>query len=100
MQFHVAIARDSGADQAAQALITSVREAFGRTSPDLVCLFFSPHYAGASREFETLHRQLTPQVMVGCMGEGVIGPFEEYENKSVVTLWATQLPAVRMALFI
>ncbi len=100
MQFHVAIACDSGAAQAAQALITSVREAFGRTSPDLVCLFFSPHYAGASRELvETLHRQLTPQVMVGCMGEGVIGPFEEYENKSVVILWAAHLPAVRMVPF-
>ena len=100
MQFHVAIARESGAGQAAQALITSVREAFGRTSPDLICLFFSPHYAGASRELvETLHRQLTPQVMVGCMGEGVIGPSEEYENKSVVILWAAQLPAVRMVPF-
>ncbi len=97
MQFHVAIARESDADQAAQALVASVREAFGRTSPDLICLFFSPHYANASQELvETLHRQLAPHVMVGCMGEGVIGPFEEYEDASVVTLWAAQLPGVRM----
>ena len=97
MQFHVAIARESDADQAAQALVASVREAFGRTSPDLICLFFSPHYANASQELvETLHRQLVPRVMVGCMGEGVIGPFEEYEDASVVTLWAAQLPGVRM----
>lgn len=100
MQFHVAIARDSGAEQAAQALIASVREAFGRTSPDLVCLFFSPHYANASRELvETLHRELAPRVMVGCMGDGVIGPVEEYENTSVVTLWAAQLPEVRIVPF-
>ncbi len=98
MQFHVAIARESGAEQAAQVLITSVRDAFGRTSPDLICLFFSPHFANASGELvETLHRQLSPRVMVGCMGEGVIGPFEEYENTSVVTLWAAHLPAIRMA---
>ena len=100
MQFHVAIARDSGADQAAQALIASVREAFGRTSPDLVCLFFSPHYAKTARELvETLHLELAPRVMVGCMGDGVIGPAEEYENTSVVTLWAAQLPEVRMVPF-
>ena len=100
MQFHVAIARESGADQAAQALITSVREAFGRTSPDLICLFFSPHYASALGELvETLQRELAPRVMVGCMGEGVIGPFEEYENASVVTLWAAQLPGVRIVPF-
>lgn len=100
MQFHVAIARDSGADQAAQALIASVREAFGRTAPDLVCLFFSPHYANASRELvETLHRELAPRVMVGCMGDGVIGPVEEYENTSVVSLWAARLPEVRMVPF-
>lgn len=100
MQFHVAIARDSGAEQAAQALITSVREAFGQTSPDFVCLFFSPHYASASGELvETLQRELAPRVMVGCMGEGVIGPFEEYENASVVTLWAAQLPGVRIVPF-
>ena len=100
MQFHVAIARDSGADQAAQALIASVREAFGRTAPDLICLFFSPHYANASRELvETLHRELSPRVMVGCMGDGVIGPVEEYEHTSVVSLWAAELPGVRMVPF-
>lgn len=100
MQFHVAIARDSGAEQAAQALTASVREAFGRTAPDLVCLFFSPHYANASRELvETLHRELAPRVMVGCMGDGVIGPVEEYENTSVVSLWAARLPEVRMVPF-
>ena len=97
MQFHVAIARESGADQAAQALVASVREAFGPTAPDLICLFFSPHYANASGELvERLQRQLAPRVMVGCMGEGVIGPSEEYENASVVSLWAAQLPAARM----
>ena len=100
MQFHVAIARDSGAEQAAQALTASVREAFGRPAPDLVCLFFSPHYANASRELvETLHRELAPRVMVGCMGDGVIGPVEEYENTSVVSLWAARLPEVRMVPF-
>ena len=100
MQFHVAIARESGAVQAAQTLVASVHEAFGPTSPDLVCLFFSPHYANASSDLvETLNRQLAPRVMVGCMGEGVIGPSEEYENASVVTLWAAQLPMVRLVPF-
>ncbi len=100
MQFHVAIARDSDAAQVAQALITSVREVFGQTPLDLACLFFSPHYADASHELvDALYRQLAPRVMVGCMGEGVIGPAEEYENKSVVTLWVAHLPAVQMAPF-
>ena len=100
MQFHVAIARESGAEQAAQALVASVREAFGPTSLDLICLFFSPQYANASSDLvETLNRQLAPRVMVGCMGESVIGPSEEYENSSVVILWAAQLPGVRMVPF-
>ncbi len=97
MQFHVAIARDSGADQASQALITSVREAFGHRVVDLACLFFSPHYAESAGELvHSIHRQLAPGVMVGCMGEGIIGFAEEYEDKPVVILWVAHLPGVQV----
>jgi small ligand-binding sensory domain FIST len=34
--------------------------------------------------------------MLGCMGEGIISPTEEYEGNSVVTVWAANLPDVQM----
>ncbi len=100
MQFHVAVSHDSSAARAAEAVSQSVREAFGRNAVDLVCLFFSPHYAHSIRELtQSISRRLDPRVMVGCMGQGIIGPAEEYENQSVVTLWAARLPEVRMVPF-
>lgn len=97
MHCHVAIARDSGIAQVTQALLTSVREAFGDRGVDLACLFFSSHYADSSRELvRSLSRELAPGVMVGCMGGGIIGSSEEYEDKPVVILWVAHVPGVQM----
>ena len=97
MQCHVATAREFGTTHVTQALIKSVREAFGQRAVDLACLFFTPHYAESSEELvRSLHRQLAPGVMVGCMGEGIIGSTEEYENKPAVILWVAHVPGVQM----
>lgn len=97
MQCHVATAREFGTTHVTQTLTKSVREAFGQREVHLACLFFSPHYAKSSEKLvRSLDRQLAPGLMVGCMGQGIIGSTEEYEDKPAVTLWAMHVPGVQM----
>ena len=97
MQCHVVTAHEFDTTHVAQTLTRSVREAFGQREAHLACLFFSPHYAKSSKKLvRSLDRQLTPGLMVGCMGQGVIGSTEEYEDKPAVTLWAIHMPGVEM----
>ena len=39
-----------------------------------------------------VRQEVSPRVLIGCMGEGVIGNAEEFEGTAVVTLWAAHLP--------
>lgn len=97
MQCHVATAREFGTTHVTQTLTKSVREAFGQREVHLACLFFSPHYAKSSEKLVcSLDRQLAPGLMVGCMGQGIIGSTEEYEDKPAVTLWVMHVPGVQM----
>ena len=58
-------------------------------SPDLVFVFFSPHYQDQAQTIvDTLQQCLKPGVLLGCMGEGVIGNAEELEDQAAIVLWA------------
>ena len=97
MQCHVVTAHEFDTTHVTETLTKSVREAFGQRAIHLACLFFSPHYAKSSKKLvRSLDRQLTPGLMVGCMGQGIIGSTEEYEEKPAVTLWAIHMPGVEM----
>ena len=97
MQCHVVTAHEFDTTHVTETLTKSVREAFGQRAVHLACLFFSPHYAKSSKKLvRSLDRQLTPGLMVGCMGQGIIGSTEEYEEKPAVTLWAIHMPGVEM----
>lgn len=97
MKFHVAISRNFGADKAAESLIREIKKVFGETKIDLVLMFFSPDYCEELQALtKLLWKSLEPQVMLGCMGDGVIGESEEFEETPVITLWAASLPNVIM----
>jgi small ligand-binding sensory domain FIST len=56
--------------------------------PDLAVLFFSTHHLGAATELaETLQQRLAPGVLLGCVGEGVIGDRREVEDGPALSLW-------------
>ncbi len=97
MKCHVAVSRESAVDRAASTLSKAVKDALGPDKIDLVFVFFSVHYGDRAEELaRLLWEAMDPEVMLGCMGEGVISPTEEYEGNAVVTVWAASLPDVRM----
>lgn len=81
------------AEQAGHAVGNKVKEALGDASIDLAFLFFSSHYADQAMALARVVRQeVSPNVLIGCMGDGIIGNAEEFEGTAVVTLWAAHLP--------
>lgn len=58
-------------------------------SPDLVVVFFSPHFQNDAQTIvDSVQERLQPRVLLGCMGEGVIGNAEELEDQPAIVLWA------------
>ena len=81
MQCHVALSQEAHPEAAAQAVAVSVYEALGQAECHLAFVFFSPHYSSdIQRMVDIIHENLRPQVLVGCMGQGVIGGDQEIEE--------------------
>ena len=97
MKVHVAVSRESEVEKVAAGLSRAVKEALGSEKIDLVFVFFSIHFWGRAEQLvQLLWEEIDSEVMLGCMGEGVISPTEEFEGNAVVTVWAAALPGVRM----
>jgi len=97
MKVHVAVSRESDIHTVASDIVKSINEALGPNKVDLSFVFFSTHYGERAEELvRLLWDAMNPEVMLGCMGEGVITPTDEYEGNAVVTVWAGSLPDVRM----
>lgn len=78
---------------AAEALVTRVREQLDGSSADLAILFLSSHYGDeVPRLISTVRATLSPGVLVGCTGEGVIGAGREIEASAAASLWVAHLP--------
>ena len=100
MLVHVEVSRDTDPRRASEEVSKSVREALNTGPIDLAFLFFTPHYAeDVETILKTVHEELAPRVLLGCMGQGVIGKTEEFEELPVVTLWAATLPNVELVPF-
>src|SRR5262245_22962057 len=57
--------------------------------PDLAIVFFSPHHADdAETIVGTLQEVLAPRVLMGCVGESIIGNDQEIEGLPAVSVWA------------
>ncbi|HEX2056624.1 MAG TPA: FIST N-terminal domain-containing protein [Nitrospiraceae bacterium] len=60
---------------------------------DLAVLFLSPDYGdGADRLVSAVRRSLSPGLLLGCTGEGVIGGGREVEAGAAASLWVAHLP--------
>lgn len=64
---------------------------------DLAVLFASPHYAPAYSDLLAAVREaLGPRVLIGCSGQGVIGPATEIEGESGLSLLALSVPGASL----
>ena len=97
MKVHVAVSRESEVEKVATDLSRTIKEALGSEKIDLVFVFFSIHFGTRAEQLvQLLWEEMDSEVMLGCMGEGVISSTEEFEGNAVVTVWAATLPGVRM----
>lgn len=97
MQFASAVSKDIEAAEAGRALAEQIEETMRHGPIDLACVFFSSHYADQAEELSsTVLDRLSPHVLVGCTGEGVISGSEEIESAPAVALWAAQLPGASL----
>ncbi|MEE9204376.1 MAG: FIST N-terminal domain-containing protein, partial [Nitrospirales bacterium] len=93
LRFSAVVSRDTNAVQAGRDLGQATRRALGERPADLAFLFFSPHYAEQSTDLTAaVRRELAPNLLVGCTGEGIIGGTEEIESAPAISLWAARLP--------
>ncbi|HKN86534.1 MAG TPA: FIST N-terminal domain-containing protein [Nitrospiraceae bacterium] len=93
MQFASAVSKEINAAEAGRELAGQIRRALQNGPIDLACLFLSSHYTEHAEELSSVvFNRLSPRVLLGCTGEGIIAGSEEIENAPAVTLWAAQLP--------
>lgn len=56
--------------------------------PDLAIAFVSPHHADDLADLAAdLRRRLSPQCLIGCVGEAICGTGREIEGQPAVSLW-------------
>lgn len=78
---------------ALDSAIAAVRERLGDARPELAMLFAGPAYAHAYGELvAAAHTRLGARILIGCSGEGVIGPRREVERMPALSLLAHVLP--------
>src|SRR3954453_13282873 len=95
MRFHAALSEDESTPHAADELIAAARQAI--PDPDLVFVFFTAHHlAEADALLAKLSAGLDPGALIGCSGEGVIGPDREVERAPGIALLVAKLPGVNV----
>jgi len=99
MQFAAAVTRAEDIEEAARQLVTSLqRQMPGQI--DLLTLFLtSEHRENASALADLLRHDLTPQALIGCTCEGVIGGDREIEREPGISVLAGRLPGVTLTSF-
>ena len=99
MQFASALSRNEETLQAAKQVTASLKRQI-RGPIHLLAVFFTPdHRFQAELLVEYLHRELCPTVLIGCMGEGVVGGDREIEGEPALSALAGSLPGVTISPF-
>lgn len=99
MRFHSAVSDQDDASAAASRAVAETRAALGGEI-DLVFLFFTAHHHDdADAVAERVWRELDPQAVIGCSGEGVIGGDAEIERRPGLAILAASMPGVRLHSF-
>lgn len=100
LKFAAAVSRERDSRMAGTAVGQAVRRDLQGKQADLACLFFSSQYAESVEALvEAVREEVSPRLLIGCSGEGVIGGGEEIESVPAVTLWTASLPGVSMESF-
>jgi small ligand-binding sensory domain FIST len=97
LRFATALTHEQDAVTAARLVAQAAQASLGSGQVDLAFLFFSSHYADQADSLASVVRDtLSPRVLTGCSGEGVIAESQEIEGQPAIALWAACLPGVRI----
>lgn len=81
------------AAEAADAVGVALRARDPRATCDLAVVFVSPDHHGRLADVAAaIETRLEPGVLLGAVAQGVIGPGEEVESGSAVSVWGASLP--------
>jgi small ligand-binding sensory domain FIST len=87
MPFAAALSTERITSQALDAVCRSALEQLGG-APDLAFLFFSPHHPGSAELLAaSAQQELKATVLLGCVGESIIGNDQEVEGNPALSLW-------------
>src|SRR5262249_5003179 len=87
MPFAAALSLCDTTSEAVAEVATQLAPAFAEP-PDLALTLFSPHHlAEAASLSATLREKLRPRVLLGCVGEGIIGNDREIEEAPGLVVW-------------
>lgn len=64
--------------------------------PDLALFFASPEYSDLERLVAEAYRRTAASVLIGCSGQGVVGPSREVEGEAAVSLLNLMLPGAEL----
>jgi len=99
MRFHAAVSEAESTSDAADELIAAIGADAGgdQARADVAFVFFTAHHADeAETLLERIQSSLGPQALIGCSGEGVIGPDREIERAPGVAMLVGRLPGVNV----
>ena len=100
MLFKSAISAKEESDQAIQDICREVIPDLRGKTVDLAILFFSQHHREGIEELvPRIRKEIQPQVLLGCTGEGIIGGGQELERRPAICLWVAHLPGVEIVPF-
>ncbi len=97
IQFASSLSLESDLKKAALEVADEIERAIGKGPIDLMFVFPSRHHAGEAQKLLDRFRDvLSPRVLIGCTGEGVIGSCREVEGDRAIAVVAARLPGVQL----
>jgi small ligand-binding sensory domain FIST len=99
-RFGVGLSVEGDPARAAAEAAEAASAALGPGPASLVVAFASPETCeGADDVVAAIHARLAPDVLIGAMGEAVIGRGREVEGGPALALWAARLPGASITPF-
>ena len=100
MKWSSAVSENASLGAAIDECASEISNELGDESADLLAVFVSEHHAQEYHAVPHLLREkLSPGVLIGCSGGGVIGAGREVEHRPGLALTAARLPDVRLTPF-
>jgi small ligand-binding sensory domain FIST len=94
MKAGAGLSTSSDTHAAAVTAALEARQGLDGEPVSLALVFASPHHAsGAERVLEGVYEAVSPQHLLGCVGEAVVGGSREVEGDPAVSVWLGALPA-------